>query len=608
MNGAGGGGPRTATVAPKATGPVALPPQIVVKDLAELLDVTTNEVIRDLIGIGIFAAINEVVSYADAAKVAEQLGFEPEEAAVPAPAPAVQARPEAEKIGAAAHATDVGRVARAPVVTVMGHVDHGKTSLLDAIRNTRVAAGEAGGITQHIGAYQVEVNGRKVTFLDTPGHEAFTQMRARGAQVTDVAVIVVAADDGVMPQTIEAIDHARAANVPLIVALNKIDKQNANPDFVKQQLADNNVVIEEYGGDVVLVPVSAKKGEGIKELLEMILLVADLQDVKANPNGKAQGTIIEARLDPASGVTATVLIQNGSLKIGDIVVVGTTFGRVRAMFDDTGKRINKALPSMPVSILGLSEVPSAGDLLRAVSDEKAARALVQERRTTAQAAAGQSVSLDSLSMQMREGKVKELNLLLKTDVQGSVEAIRHGLTQLGESHADEGLKVRLIHDAVGNVSENDVHLAAASKAVIIAFNVKVDSAAQRQAAVDGVDIRNYNVIYKMMDDIEAALTGLLEPVYREQVDGHAEVVQTFKAGRTMIIAGCRVTDGKIARSSQVRLLRGGKTVFTGLIQSLRRGKDDVREVAQGFECGIVLEDYNELEVGDVVETYSRVRV
>ncbi len=594
----GGAGPRTATVQ-KPTGPIAIPPQIVVKDLAELLDVSTNEVIRDLIGFGIFAAINEVVSYADAAKVAEQLGFEPEEAAVPAPAPAVQARPEAEKIGAAAHATDTGRVARAPVVTVMGHVDHGKTSLLDAIRNTRVAAGEAGGITQHIGAYQVEVNGRK---------EAFTQMRARGAQVTDVAVIVVAADDGVMPQTIEAIDHARAANVPLIVALNKIDKANANPDFVKQQLADHNVVIEEYGGDVVLVPVSAKQGTGIQELLEMILLVADLQDLKANPNGKAQGTIIEARLDPASGVTATVLIQNGSLKIGDIVVVGTTFGRVRAMFDDTGKRINKALPSMPVSILGLSEVPSAGDLLRAVADEKAARALVQERRTSAVAAANQSVSLDTLSMQMREGKVKELNLLLKTDVQGSVEAIRHGLTQLGEAHADEGLKVRLIHDAVGNVTENDVHLAAASKAVIIAFNVKVDAAAQRQAAVDGVDIRNYNVIYKMMDDIEAALTGLLEPVYREQVDGHAEVLQTFKAGRTMIIGGCRVTDGKIARSSQVRLLRGGKTVYTGLIQSLRRGKDDVREVAQGFECGIVLEDYNELEVGDIVEAYSKVRV
>jgi translation initiation factor IF-2 len=601
------GGPRTATVQ-KPTGPVTLPPQIVVKDLAELLDVSVNEIIRDLIGFGIFASINEVVSYADAAKVAEQIGFTPEEAGAAAPAPAVQARPEAEKIGAAAHANEIGRVARPPVVTVMGHVDHGKTSLLDAIRNTRVAAGEAGGITQHIGAYQVEVNGRKITFLDTPGHEAFTQMRARGAQVTDVAVIVVAADDGVMPQTIEAIDHARAANVPILVALNKIDKPNANPDFVKQQLADNNVVIEEYGGDVVCVPVSAKRGEGIQELLEMILLVADLQDIKANPNGMAQGTIIEARLDPASGVTATVLIQNGSLKIGDIVVVGTTFGRVRAMFDDAGDRIKKATPSMPVSILGLSEVPSAGDRLQAVADEKTARGLVQERRAAAQTAAGQSVSLDTLSMQMREGKVKELNLLLKTDVQGSVEAIRHGLTQLGDTHADEGLKVRLIHDAVGNVSENDVHLAAASRAVIIAFNVKVDSAAQRQAAVDGVDIRTYNVIYKLMDDIEAALKGMLEPVYREQVDGHAEVMQIFKAGRTLIIGGCRVTDGKITRSSQARLLRGGKVVFTGLIQSLRRGKDDVREVAQGFECGIVLEDYNELEVGDVVEAFSKVRV
>jgi translation initiation factor IF-2 len=567
-----------------------------------------NEVIRNLIVIGIFANINEVVSYEAAAKVATAIGYEPEEAATPAVAPAVAPRPEAANIGALAHANDIGRVTRPPVVTVMGHVDHGKTSLLDTIRNTRVAAGEAGGITQHIGAYQVEINGRKITFLDTPGHEAFTAMRARGAQVTDVAVIVVAADDGVMPQTLEAIDHARAAQVPIIIALNKIDKPNANPDFVKQQLAEHGVVIEEYGGDVVCVPVSAKKEIGIQELLEMILLVTEIQDLKANPNGAAHGVIIEARLDPASGVTATVLVQEGSLKIGDTVVVGTVSGRVRAMFDDTGKRIKKASPAMPVSILGLSEVPAAGDRLEEVADERMARTLVQQRKNAAQAAAMQNITLDTLYTQMREGKVKELNLLVKSDVQGSAEAIKHALAQVGEEHAEQSLKVRLIHDGVGNVSETDVHLAAASKAIIIAFNVKVDGPAQRVAANEGVDIRTYTVIYKLVDDIDAALKGMLEPVYREQVDGHAEVMQLFKAGRTMIIAGCRVLDGKITRSAQARVQRGGKTIYTGLIDSLRRGKDDVREVAQGFECGIVLEDFNALEMGDIIETFSKVRV
>ena len=572
-----------------------------------MLDVTVNEIIRDLIAQGIFASINEVVDYAAASKVAEQLGFTPEEAVVTAP-PAVAARSEASKIGALAHANEAGREHRPAVVTVMGHVDHGKTSLLDAIRNTRVAAGEAGGITQHIGAYQVEINGQKITFLDTPGHEAFTAMRARGAQVTDIAVIVVAADDGVMPQTIEAIDHARAANVPLVVALNKIDRPNANPDFVKQQLADHGVVIEEYGGDTILVPVSARQGTGISELLEMILLVAEVQALAANPNGPAHGVIIEARLDQNSGVTATVLVQEGTLKVGDNVVVNTISGKVRAMFDDAGQRIKKAPPSLPVSILGLPEVPAAGDRLEGVADEKVARALVQERRDAAQVAAQQNVTLDTLYMQMREGKVKELNLLVKSDVQGSAEAIKHALNRIGEEHLDENIKVRLIHDAVGNVSETDVHLASASKAIIIAFNVKVDPAVQRLATIEGVDIRSYNIIYQLVDNIDAALKGLLEPVYREQIDGHAEVIQTFKAGKTTVIGGCKVLDGKITRSAQVRLLRGGKVVFTGLIDSLRRGKDDVREVAQGFECGVVLEDYNAFEIGDIVETYSRVRV
>ena len=573
------------------------------KDLAELLDVSVNEIIRNLIAVGIFAGINQVVNYDASSKVATALGFEPEEAAAAPAAPAVAARSDAALIGTKAHAEDVNRITRPPVVTVMGHVDHGKTSLLDAIRDTRVAAGEAGGITQHIGAYQVDVDGRKITFLDTPGHEAFTQMRARGAQVTDIAVIVVAADDGVMPQTQEAIDHARAANVPIVVALNKIDKPGANPDKVKQQLADHGVVIEEFGGDVICVPVSAKKGTGISDLLEMLLLVADIADLKANPNGPAQGVIIEARLDKNSGPTATALISEGAIKLGDTVVVGSIYGKARAMFDDTGKRIKKAGPSSPVSIMGLPEVPAAGDRLEVVADEKAARAAVSSRQAATLAANQAAVSLDTLYMQMQEGKVKELNLVVKADVQGSAEAIKHALSRAG----DENMKVRLIHDGIGNVSETDVHLAATSRAIIIAFNVKVDGPAQRVASNEGVDIRTYTVIYKLVDDIEAALKGLLEPVYQEQVDGHAEVIQVFKAGRRQI-AGCKITDGKLTRSAQARVLRGGKLVFTGLIESLRRGKDDVREVSQGYECGILLEDYNDVQMGDVIETFSMVRV
>jgi translation initiation factor IF-2 len=587
----------------KPSGPVEIPAQLAVKDLAELLNVSVNEVIRQLIGQGVFAAINDIVKYDAAAKVAEAIGYTPSEAA--APVSAAARRLEALR-AAPRPVDDEGRVLRSPVVTVMGHVDHGKTSLLDAIRNTRVAAGEAGGITQHIGAYQAEINDRKITFLDTPGHEAFTAMRARGAQVTDIAVIVVAADDGVMPQTAEAIDHARAAQVPLVIALNKIDKPNANPDHVKQQLADYGVVIEEYGGDVVCVPVSAKKGSGIDELLEMILLVADLQDLRANPNGRASGAVIEARRDPSSGVTATMLVQEGTLKIGDLVVVGTISGKVRAMFDDGGKRIKKAPPATPVSILGLPEVPIAGERFEIVTDEKTARALIESNRQAA-ASNAQNVSLDTLYAQMREGTVKELNLLVKCDVQGSAEALKHALARVGEEHASENLQVRLIHDAVGNVGETDVHLAAASKAIIIAFNVKVDGPAQRLAAEQGVDIRTYSVIYKLVDDIEAALTGMLEPVYREQVDGHGEVIQIFKAGK-IIIAGCRITDGKLTRNATARVQRGNAVIYTGKIQSLRRGKDDVREVLQGFECGVVLEDFNDAQVGDIIEAYSQVRV
>lgn len=594
---------RVAPVKEKPTGPVSIPPQIIVKDLAELLDTTPTEVIRGLIKHGVFASINQVVDYEKAALIAQELGFEPHQSAVSA-TPGQRTRGLSTNEILMASRNEGNLVEVPPVVTIMGHVDHGKTTLLDTIRKTKVAESEAGGITQHIGAYQVEVDSKKITFLDTPGHEAFTAMRARGAQVTHIAVIVVAADDGVMPQTREAIDHARAAGVPIIIALNKIDKANANPDRVKQQLAEIGVVIEEYGGDVVLVPVSARRGTGIDDLLEMILLVAEMQDIKANPNRPAVGTIIEAKLDKSSGPMATVLVQQGTLKMGDNIVVGSMAGKVRAMFNDRGKRIQKATPSTPVSILGLPEVPNAGDHLEVASDERTARQMAQkvaEQRRSESGPLGQ-VSLDTLYMQ--EGNVKELNIVLKGDVQGTVEAIKNALSKLNDEH----FKVRLIHEGVGNISETDVHLAAASGAIIIGFDVKADGAAQRLAQKEGVDIRYYNVIYKLIDDIQAALKGMLEPTYREVIDGHAEVLQTFKSGKNIIIAGCRVTDGKIARSSQARVLRKDTKVFDGKIASLRRGKDDVREVAAGYECGVVIEDFNDVEIGDIIETYSQVRV
>ncbi len=597
---------RTAAVKEKPTGPVSIPPQIVVKDLATLLHATPNEIIRDLIKNGIFASINQVVDYEKAAVVAKELGFEPQASALTV-APAVQ-REKGLSANEAMMATrnEDDMVVIPPVVTIMGHVDHGKTSLLDTIRKTKVAVGEAGGITQHIGAYQVEVHGKKITFLDTPGHEAFTAMRARGAQVTHIAVIVIAADDGVMPQTREAIDHAQAAKVPIIIALNKIDKANANPDHVKQQLAEIGIVIEEYGGDVICVPVSARRGTGIDDLLEMILLVAEVQEIKANPNRPATGVIIEAKLEKNTGPTATVLIQQGTLKMGDNIVVGALSGKVRAMFNDRGKRIQKAPPSTPVSILGLPEVPQAGDRLEVVPDERTAkqRALkVVEQRRNESIPLGQ-VSLDTLYMQMQEGKTKELNVVLKCDVQGSAEAIKNALSKLGE----ENIKVRLIHEGIGNINETDVHLAAASEAVIIGFSVKADGAAQRLAQKEGVEIRYYDVIYKLTDDIQAALTGMLEPTFREVIEGHAEVMQTFKVGKTTVIAGCRVTDGKITRSSQARILRKNVKAYEGKIASLRRGKDDVREVATGYECGIVLEDFTDFEIGDIIEVFSQERV
>jgi translation initiation factor IF-2 len=578
-----------------------------VKDLAELLHATPNEIIRDLIKHSIFASINQVVDYEKAALVATDLGFEPSQSEFTV-APAVQRISGGLSANEAMMATrhEDNTIVIPPVVTIMGHVDHGKTSLLDTIRKTKVAAGEAGGITQHIGAYQVEVSGKKITFLDTPGHEAFTAMRARGAQVTHIAVIVVAADDGVMPQTREAIDHAQAAKVPIIIALNKMDKPDANPDFVKQQLFDIGVVIEEFGGDVICVPVSARKGTGIDDLLEMILLVAEVQDIRANPNKPATGVIIEAKLEKNTGPMATVLIQQGTLKMGDNIVVGSMSGKVRAMFNDRGKRIQKAPPSTPVSILGLPEVPQAGDRLEAVTDERTAKqaaSKIAEQRRSESMPLGQ-VSLDTLYMQMQEGKVKELNVVLKCDVQGSAEAIKNALSRVGE----ENIKVRLIHEGIGNISETDVHLAGASDAVIIGFNVKADGAAQRLAQKEHVEIRYYDIIYKLTDEIQAALTGMLEPTYREVIEGHAEVQQIFKAGKSTVIAGCRVVDGKITRSSQARILRKKAMVYDGKIASLRRGRDDVREVATGYECGIVLDDFTEFEVGDFIEVYAQERV
>src|SRR6266851_3927017 len=598
---------RNAAVKEKPTGPISIPPQIVVKDLAELLQATPNEIIRGLIKNGHFASINHVVDYEKAALVAKELGFEPTQSALTV-APAVQRISGGLSASETLMATrnEDNTIVIPPVVTIMGHVDHGKTTLLDTIRKTKVAAGEVGGITQHIGAYQVEVNGKKITFVDTPGHEAFTAMRARGAQVTHIAVIVVAADDGVMPQTREAIDHARAAKVPIIIALNKIDKADANPDFVKQQLYDIGVVIEEFGGNVICVPVSARRGTGIDDLLEMILLLAEMQDIRANPNRPATGVIIEAKLEKNTGPTATVLIQQGTLKMGDNIVVGALSGKVRAMFNDRGKRIQKAPPSTPVSVLGLPEVPQAGDHLEVVADERTAKQMatkVAEERRSESMPLGQ-VSFDTLYIQLQEGNVKELNIVLKCDVQGSAEAIKNALSKLG----DENLKVRLIHEGIGNINETDVHLAGASDAVIIGFSVKADGAAQRLAQKESVEIRYYNIIYKLIDDIQAALTGMLEPTYREVIEGHAEVQQVFKAGKSTIIAGCRVLDGKITRSAQARIMRKKEKVYDGKIASLRRGKDDVREVASGYECGIVLEEFTGYEVGDIIEVYAQERV
>ncbi|MBA2265793.1 MAG: translation initiation factor IF-2 [Chloroflexi bacterium] len=597
----------------RPAGPVELPSSITVKDFAETLGVSWAEIINVLIRNGIFATVNQAIDFDTASLVAAELGFEATEGGVAERAAAIAAS-EQDLVSPGGAGEGDGKptlwtdddatklVTRAPIVTVMGHVDHGKTSLLDAVRETKVASGESGGITQHIGASEIIHNGKRIVFLDTPGHEAFTAMRARGAQVTDIAIIVVAADDGVMPQTKEAIDHVRAARVPMIVAINKVDKPDANPDRVKQELADNKVLIEEYGGDVIAVAVSAKQRTGIDELMEMVLLVADLQDLKANPDRDAIGTIVESKVDKGRGNVATVLVQTGTLRVGQIVSVGRTWGRVRALNNAAGTRVKQAEPASAVEIIGLQALPEAGDILRVVADEKTARDAGEAADRVAAGADGQKVSsLEDISAQIKDSEVAELRVVLKTDVQGSMGAIRHSLERLNTAD----VRINILREGAGDINESDINLASASDAVVIGFNTKLDPGAQRSVDATGVDVRIYDVIYKLTDDIGLALSGLLTPKLVEQVEGHAEVRMVIKAGRAGNVAGSYVTDGRIVRGGQARLFRAGQLLTDTRITSLKRFKDDVREVATGFECGIGL-DADDIAEGDVIECYQMV--
>jgi len=576
-----------------------------VKELADTLVVEPVQVMKLLIKNGMMATINQEIDFDTGAIVASELGIEAAEQKLVAPDTDIQPETSA---GQLVETEDPAKLRpRPPVLTIMGHVDHGKTSLLDAIRQTNVVAGEAGGITQHIGAYQVEKNGKKITFLDTPGHQAFTAMRARGAQVTDVVIIVVAADDGVMPQTREAIAHARAANVPIMVAINKIDAPGANPEHVKQQLAEMGVQVEQYGGDVVCCEVSAKKKIGLEELLDMILLVTEILDLKANPDRLAVGTVVEARLDRMKGSMCTVLVRSGTLRLGDTVVAGSVFGKVRAMYNDRSKPIKSAGPSSPVEILGLLEVPDAGDTMQVFADERFARSLAAERTREKRAESLQptkKLGLADLSSFILAGKMKDLNIVLKADVNGSVEAVRSELLKL----STDNVTVHVLLADTGPVTESDIQLAAASQAIVIGFNVRLDPSAKRAADASSVDVRFYDIIYKLTEDVEAALKGMLDPVFQEVVTGHAEVLQVFPASKTEKAAGSRVVDGVIHRSDNVRLIRKDKVVCDSKVASLRRGRDDVKEVNTGFECGILLEQFNDFEVGDVLETWTREKV
>jgi translation initiation factor IF-2 len=579
---------------------VEMPPALSVRQLADLLQISSVEAIKRLMKVGIMANINRVIDFKTAAAVAVEFGIEAKlkRRAVTKNSRATELKQQ-QKSQKGELAS--GLIPRPPVITIMGHVDHGKTKLLDAIRQTNVVDSEAGGITQHIGAYQVEVNNQKVTFLDTPGHEAFTAMRARGAQVTDITVLVVAADDGVMPQTLEAIDHARAAGVPIVVAINKIDKDGANPDRVKQQLAEAGLVVEDWGGDTVSVAVSAREKRGIKELLENLMIVAEMEDLRADPTKPAEGTVIEAKMDRTRGALFTVLVSSGTLKEGDNIVVGNNWGRVKAMFNDSAKRVKRATPATPVEVLGLNYVPQVGDTMLAVADEKAAQVLIEKRReeTDKTGDTARTVSLSNIYDQISAGKVKELAIILKTDVQGSLEPIRASLEKL----SSDAVKVRIIHSATGNVTESDVMLAIASSAVIIGFSTSTESGAKKLADREGISIRSYNIIYSVIEDVEKALKGMLSPIMVEVIDGHAEVRATFPAGKKEKVAGVIIKDGKAVRGVQVRVMRGGKKLHESTVISLRRFKDDVREVAQGYECGAVVQGFGDFQVGDILELF-----
>ena len=582
-----------------------LPRSISVRQLAELLQVDSILIIKSLMRNGIMANINQIIDYETAAPIVAGFGFKPHLKPLKEQQMATAAE-ESKKLKRRYGKEAANLQPRPPVVTVMGHVDHGKTKLLDAIRQTNVVDSEAGGITQHIGAYQATINDQKITFLDTPGHEAFTAMRAHGANITDITILVVAADDGVMPQTLEAINHARAAEVPIVVAINKIDKDNADPNQVKQQLAEAGLVVEEWGGNIVGVEISAKEKKGIAQLLESVLLVAEMEELKANPNQLAVGVVIEAEKDKTMGPLATVLIQTGTLKEGDTVVVGDTWGRVRAMFNDVGKRIKKAEPSTPAEILGLDEVPQVGDNLAAVVDERHAQAMLARRRAEMEkesARTARPVNLDNLYDQISAGKVKELNVILKTDVQGSIEPIRASLERLG---TDE-VKVRIIHSAAGNVTESDVMLASASNGLIIGFSVSAGEGARRLAVTSGVSIRYYDIIYTLIDDVDKALKGMLEPTYVEVIDGRATVQAVFPAGKGAKAAGVMVNDGKVTRNASVRVRRGKQVLVDSTVSSLKRFKDDAREVAAGYECGVGVKDFNDFQVGDILEFYRMER-
>ncbi len=570
---------------------VEIPDQISVGDLASRMKKTAAEVVKQLIKLGVFASVSDVIDFDTAALVAMELGCEvKKEVIVTVEERLIDATPDKEE----------DLQPRAPVVVVMGHVDHGKTSLLDYIRHANVVSGEAGGITQHIGAYTVEIGGKPITFLDTPGHEAFTSMRARGAMVTDIAILVVAADDGIMPQTVESINHAKAANIPVVVAINKMDTVGANPERIKQQLTEYDLVSEEWGGDTIICPISAKTGMGIDDLLENLAVLAEVQELKANPNRAASGAVIEARLDKGRGPIMTVLVQNGTLHTGDIIIAGTSVGRVRTMTDDKGRRVTEAGPSTPVEIAGMSEVPSAGDNFNAVKDERMARELAEERRQQANGATpNKKVSLEDLFSQIQAGEMKTLNLIVKADVQGSAEAVKTSLEKI----TNDEVRVRVIHSAVGAINESDVMLAATSDAIIVGFNVRPDAAARDSAVRSSVDIRLYRVIYDCINEIQDAMKGMLAPKFREVIIGHAEVRETYKVSKVGTVCGCYCTDGKIQRGCEVRVLRDNIVVHEGNLASLRRFKDDVREVAAGYECGMQVEKFNDIKVGDIIECF-----